>query len=55
MVANCLMALFIEAQINTQRYGRRPYGVGLLVAGFDVREYEHVADSSNISLLIKYQ
>lgn len=24
-----------KAQINTQRYGRRPYGVGLLVAGVD--------------------
>ena len=28
--------LFSEAQINTQRYGRRPYGVGLIVAGHDV-------------------
>lgn len=25
-----------ETQIPTQRYGRRPYGVGLLIAGFDV-------------------
>ena len=24
-----------KSQVNTQRYGRRPYGVGLLVAGFD--------------------
>lgn len=24
-----------EAQINTQQYGRRPYGVGLLVIGYD--------------------
>ncbi|GAA5984464.1 hypothetical protein JCM5350_003370, partial [Sporobolomyces pararoseus] len=24
-----------EAQINTQHYGHRPYGVGLLVAGYD--------------------
>ncbi|KAJ8653169.1 hypothetical protein O0I10_011218 [Lichtheimia ornata] len=24
-----------KAQINTQQYGRRPYGVGLLVAGYD--------------------
>eukprot|EP00057_Strongylocentrotus_purpuratus_P016137 XP_011670611.1 PREDICTED: proteasome subunit alpha type-1 [Strongylocentrotus purpuratus] len=24
-----------KSQINTQRYGRRPYGVGLLVAGYD--------------------
>ncbi|KAI8610515.1 20S proteasome subunit alpha 6 [Chytriomyces sp. MP71] len=28
-------ALGDKAQINTQRYGRRPYGVGLLIAGFD--------------------
>ncbi len=25
-----------ETQIPTQRYGRRPYGVGLLIAGYDV-------------------
>lgn len=25
-----------EAQVNTQQYGRRPYGVGLLVIGYDV-------------------
>ncbi|CAG8703307.1 10698_t:CDS:2 [Dentiscutata erythropus] len=24
-----------KAQVNTQNYGRRPYGVGLLVAGYD--------------------
>jgi len=24
-----------KSQVHTQRYGRRPYGVGLLVAGFD--------------------
>jgi 20S proteasome subunit alpha 6 len=24
-----------EAQVNTQEYGRRPYGVGFLVIGFD--------------------
>lgn len=28
-----------EAQINTQHYGHRPYGVGLLVAGYDVRSF----------------
>ena len=27
---------FLESQIPTQRYGRRPFGVGLLVAGYDV-------------------
>ena len=26
-----------KSQIPTQRYGRRPFGVGLLVAGYDVR------------------
>lgn len=26
---------FKESQIPTQRYGRRPFGVGLLVAGYD--------------------
>ena len=25
-----------KSQITTQRYGRRPFGVGLLVAGYDV-------------------
>ena len=27
--------LFVEAQVNTQEYGRRPYGVGFLVIGQD--------------------
>lgn len=26
-----------KAQINTQQYGRRPYGVGLLIAGVDAK------------------
>ena len=26
---------FPEAQVNTQEYGRRPYGVGFLVVGLD--------------------
>ena len=30
-----LRTLFAESQIPTQRYGRRPFGVGLLVAGYD--------------------
>jgi hypothetical protein len=29
--------LLLGAQVNTQKYGFRPYGVGLLVAGFDVK------------------
>ena len=28
-----------KSQIPTQRYGRRPFGVGLLVAGYDVSFY----------------
>jgi len=28
--------LFLECQVPTQRYGRRPFGVGFLMAGFDV-------------------
>ena len=27
--------IYSEAQVNTQEYGRRPYGVGLLVIGQD--------------------
>ncbi|KAJ3188300.1 hypothetical protein HDU85_005451 [Gaertneriomyces sp. JEL0708] len=34
-VFRIVSAIGDKAQINTQRYGRRPYGVGLLVAGFD--------------------
>lgn len=30
-----LISLIIEAQVNTQEYGRRPYGVGFLVIGQD--------------------
>ena len=31
-----------ESQIPTQRYGRRPFGVGLLVAGYDVSEIKYL-------------
>lgn len=34
-----------KLQVCTQRYDRRPYGVGLLVAGYDVRE--------NMEILLK--
>ena len=33
---HCLKKLFIELQANTQYYGRRPFGVGLVIAGYDV-------------------
>lgn len=42
-----LLLLFVslsvktETQIPTQRYGRRPYGVGLLIAGYDVSLQSH--------------
>lgn len=29
------MAFRLHLQVSTQRYDRRPYGVGLLVAGYD--------------------
>ena len=35
-IKNILDQKKTEMQIPTQRYGRRPYGVGLLVAGYDV-------------------
>lgn len=30
---------FAELQANTQIYGRRPFGVGLVIAGYDVSSY----------------
>lgn len=35
-VSRMVSMIAAKAQINTQRYGRRPYGVGLLVAGYDL-------------------
>ncbi|ORZ18760.1 N-terminal nucleophile aminohydrolase [Absidia repens] len=34
-VQRIVHAIGDKAQINTQQYGRRPYGVGLLVSGYD--------------------
>jgi len=34
-VSHLMNLLGLKMQINTQRYGRRPFGVGLLVAGVD--------------------
>lgn len=34
-IGRVVSAIADKAQINTQHYGRRPYGVGLLVAGVD--------------------
>lgn len=35
-VAELMTDFADKAQVNTQRYGSRPYGVGLLVIGYDV-------------------
>jgi 20S proteasome alpha/beta subunit len=37
-----------EAQVNTQRYGKRPYGVGLLIAAYDVRAREIAARAAKL-------
>lgn len=34
-VAKAVSSIADKAQTNTQQYGRRPYGVGLLVVGYD--------------------
>ncbi|KWU41946.1 20S proteasome subunit [Rhodotorula sp. JG-1b] len=34
-ISRIVGAIADKAQVNTQHYGRRPYGVGLLVAGYD--------------------
>lgn len=34
-IARVVNAIADKAQVNTQTYGRRPYGVGLLIAGVD--------------------
>lgn len=34
-VSRLVTSIGSKSQINTQRYGRRPFGIGLLVAGFD--------------------
>jgi 20S proteasome subunit alpha 6 len=31
-----ILSIDLECQVPTQRYGRRPFGVGFLMAGFDV-------------------
>ena len=44
-----------KLQVCTQRYDRRPYGVGLLVAGYDVRTFRSVFKVfSMIFLIIDY-
>lgn len=35
---NLFNSIVVEAQVNTQQYGGRPFGVGLLIAGVDVKK-----------------
>ncbi|OUM56690.1 hypothetical protein PIROE2DRAFT_55335 [Piromyces sp. E2] len=35
-VEDVVTSLSEKSQVNTQQYGKRPYGVGLLIAGYDV-------------------
>ena len=42
--------MHLECQVPTQRYGRRPFGVGFLMAGFDVRVL-NVTGSERASVL----
>ncbi|KJH47189.1 putative multicatalytic endopeptidase [Dictyocaulus viviparus] len=39
-----LIVLVLELQANTQYYGRRPFGVGLLIAGYD-KDGTHIVQS----------
>ena len=39
-VARLVADISDKAQVNTHQYGGRPFGVGLLVAGVDVRDRE---------------
>lgn len=38
-ISRLIASLGNKMQMCTQRYDRRPYGVGLLVAGYDVKIY----------------
>lgn len=39
-IARLITNIGNKMQVCTQRYDRRPYGVGLLVAGYDVRNFD---------------
>jgi hypothetical protein len=41
----------LECQIPTQRYGRRPFGVGFLMAGFDVYSSIYLFNKNQIFIL----
>jgi len=43
--------LLVEAQVNTHQFGGRPFGVGLLIAGFDVHHSFHINGLSLFPLL----
>jgi len=41
-ISRLMWNLGVKMQMSTQRYDRRPYGVALLVAGFDVYFFEKI-------------
>lgn len=41
-VSRLMTSLGNKLQTCTQRYDRRPYGVGLLIAGYDVSNYKDI-------------
>lgn len=52
-VGRMINVLGLKMQVCTQRYDRRPYGVGLLVAGYDVSHYCNLVLSSfQLNLLL---
>jgi hypothetical protein len=58
MISLCVILKFVvaESQIHTQKYGRRPYGVGLLVAGYDVSgswDLQSVCDRTVNSVVVR--
>lgn len=36
-VQRLILDISDRAQVNTQQYGGRPFGVGMLIAGYDVQ------------------
>lgn len=48
-----LLLVTLESQIHTQQAGRRPYGVGLLVAAYDVRDWRALSAFQNLHFFIE--
>ncbi|ORX51916.1 N-terminal nucleophile aminohydrolase [Hesseltinella vesiculosa] len=52
-VQRIVAAIGDKAQVNTQHYGRRPYGVGLLVSGYD-ETGPHLFECSPTGTIFEY-